>query len=166
MTEKTTVPVKTDGQAPVRRRDPMDLFDELRQDMARMWTSLWPMGPRPLRQFASAAELAWAPSMDVFEKDNAIVIKAELPGVKKDDIHVTIEDNDVIIRGERKSESEVKEDQFYRLERAYGSFYRRLPLGIDVKAADIKATFDNGVLEVRIPKPAAAKPEAQKIAIR
>jgi HSP20 family protein len=75
----------------------------------------------PLRGFAREA-LAWAPHMDVYEKDNAIVVKAELPGLKKEDAHVEIDGEDLVIRGESKAESEVKDEHYYRSERSFGSF--------------------------------------------
>jgi HSP20 family protein len=104
--------------------------------------------------------------MDVYEKDNAIVVEAELPGLKKEDVQVQIEDEDLIIRGESKAESDVKEEDYYRSERSFGSFYRRIPLPSGVAHEQIQATLNDGVLEVSIPKPAEAKAEAKKIPVR
>ena len=103
--------------------------------------------------------------MDIFEKDGALTVKAELPGVKKEDVAITLEGSDLIVRGERKAESEVREEDYYRMERSYGGFYRRLPLPFEVEAGQVKASFTDGVLEVTIPKPAAAAPAAQTIPV-
>jgi HSP20 family protein len=103
--------------------------------------------------------------MDVFEKNGYLMIKAELPGVEKEDIKVEMVEGDLIVHGERKSESEVKESDYYRLERAYGSFHRRLPIPFEVKPEQVKANYKDGVLEIQIPRPTQPAPEPEKIAI-
>ncbi len=170
MTEQTTLPVKTgNGQGQMRRWDPFETLGTLQEEMARFWDQLMPVAPfgtlRPFRRPAHVP-MAWTPRMDVFEKEGNLVVKAELPGIAKDDIEVKLDGGDLVIRGERTAESEVKEEDYYRLERSFGSFYRRLPLSFDVRAEDVKATFADGVLEVRIPKPAETKPAAQKIPVK
>ena len=112
------------------------------------------------------APTTWMPSVDVYEKDGNVVVKAELPGMKKEDIDITLDQGDLVIRGERKAESEVKEQDYYRLERCYGSFYRRIPLPFEVKPDQITASYTDGVLEVRIPKPPQEQPQPQKIPLR
>ena len=104
--------------------------------------------------------------MDVYEKDNAIVIKAELPGLKKEEVQVEIDGEDLVIRGESKAESEVKDEDYYRSERSIGSFYRRMPLPAGVTPEQIQANLKDGVLEVRVPKPAEARSEAKKIEVK
>lgn len=165
MAANTSVPVKAPETKPARRAmfDVVDDMVDAFQEMARLWGRGWPI-IRPVRRPALGG-LAWAPRMDVFEKDGSIVVKAELPGVKKEDVQVSLDRGDLEIQGERREESEVKEDDYYRCERSYGSFYRRLPLGFEIKPEQIQAHFADGVLEVRIPKPAEAKSEAQKIKI-
>lgn len=103
--------------------------------------------------------------MDVYEKDNALFVKAELPGLKKEDVQVEVEGEDLVIRGESKTESEVKDGDYYRSERSFGSFYRRLPLPAGVTSEQIQATLKDGVLEVRVPKPTEAAPEVKKITV-
>jgi HSP20 family protein len=93
------------------------------------------------------------------------VVKAEVPEVKKEDIDVALEGGDLVIRGERKAEQEVKEEDYYRMERSYGSFYRRIPLGFEVKSEQVQAKYTDGVLEVSIPKPAETALQAQKIKV-
>ena len=123
-------------------------------------------GGRPSRARKLAKNTTWSPEIDVFEKDNRLVTKIDLPGMKKEDIKVEVVDGQLTIAGERKTEAEEKKDNFYRCEREYGSFYRAVPLPDGVSLADVKATFADGVLEVSIPLPApAAAPEAKTIAI-
>jgi HSP20 family protein len=167
MAEKATVPVKK-GEVALRARDPLDLFEELQQELGRFWGQMGPVFPRPwFRPFGRIPDAStWAPRVDAFEKNGNLVIKAELPGVKKEDVAVTIEDGDLIVSGERKSESEVKEEDYYRMERTFGSFHRRLPIPFEVKADDVKASFTDGVLEVIVPKPKETKPAPQKIAVK
>ena len=153
----------------LRRWDPFEMFDEMQQQMARLWGQAFPLMPRPvsrpLRRMALAPTM-WTPSVDVYEKDGNLVVKAELPGMKKEDIEVALDQGDLVIRGERKAESEVKEENYYRVERAYGSFYRRIPLPFEVKPEQIMASYNDGVLEVRIPKPAQEQSRPQRIPLR
>jgi HSP20 family protein len=106
---------------------------------------------------------SWMPAIDVFEKDDKFIVKAELPGMKEDDIDVSIVGSTLAIRGEKKTESEVKETDYYRSERAYGSFYRSIPLPSTVDTGKIQAEFEDGVLEVSLPKLAGEKPK--KVAV-
>jgi HSP20 family protein len=163
-TETTSVaPAKMDKQAS-RLREPFDMFEDFYRDMERSW----PFFPRVLRRtppMRPMAATAWAPRVDAYEQNGNFVVKAELPGVKKEDIKLTLEDGDLVIQGERKSESEVREEDFYRVERSYGSFYRRLPLPFEAKPEHLKANYSDGVLELRIPKPAGSKPEAKRIPV-
>ncbi len=101
---------------------------------------------------------AWNPSVDIYENDDNIVIKAEIPGVSKDDIHVDLKGRVLTLKGERKNENEVKEDRFYRREMSYGSFERSFTLPGEVDPEKIKADFKDGVLKVEAPKPEAHKP--------
>jgi HSP20 family protein len=125
----------------------------------------WPFFTPPLRRLTELPG-AWAPRADVFEQEGSVVFKAELPGVPKEAIEVTVEDGDLVVRGERKAEEKIEEKDYYRMERTYGSFYRRLPLPEGAKTEEIEATFKDGVLEVRVPKPATAQPAPTKIAVR
>jgi len=104
--------------------------------------------------------------MDAYQQDGALIVEAELPGIKKDDLEVSVDDGDLVIRGERKSESKSQEQDFFRMERSYGRFYRRLPLPEGVDATKIEANFTDGVLRLRIPKPATAQTAPKKIPIK
>jgi HSP20 family protein len=100
----------------------------------------------------------WTPAMDLVEAEEHFVLRADLPGMSEDDVHIELEDNVLTVSGERKAEHEDKREGFYRMERSYGTFSRSLtlPKGIDPEA--VTAAFDRGVLEVRVPKPEQRKP--------
>jgi HSP20 family protein len=110
--------------------------------------------------------MIWSPEIDVFEKDNRLVTKVDLPGVKKEDVRVEVTDGHLAISGERKSETEKKTDTFYRCEREYGSFCRVVPLPDGVRLEDVKATFSDGVLEVSVPLPAKPEAKVRKVEIQ
>jgi HSP20 family protein len=95
----------------------------------------------------------WKPTVDIYESNGETVIQAELPGVKKEDISVDVKDNRLTIKGQRSQDEEVKEDNYYRRERLFGSFQRAFTLPGDVEPDDVKAEFKDGVLKVRLPKP-------------
>jgi HSP20 family protein len=142
-------------------RDPFNLLRQMTSEFDRMLeTSAWPSFRWPAFRTRPAAEAAtWFPEIDVFEKDNRLVTKIDLPGMKKEDVKVEVTDGHLAISGERKTEAEEKKENFYHCEREYGSFYRAVPLPDGVKLEDVKAIFSDGVLEVSIPLP--AKPEAK-----
>ena len=101
----------------------------------------------------------WTPPVDIYETDEALVLKAELPGVSKEDVHVEIHQNTLLLRGQRRHEAEVKEENYHRVERAYGSFQRSFMLPTLVDQEHVQATYHDGVLELRLPKSEAAKPK-------
>jgi HSP20 family protein len=109
---------------------------------------------------------AWAPDVDMFEKDDRLVARIDLPGMKKEDITVEIADGRLAIAGERKREVEEKKEHWYRCEREFGSFYRAIPLPENVKIEEVTATFADGVLEISIPTVAKALPAAKKVDVR
>ena len=112
-----------------------------------------------------AAMRAWAPPLDAFHRENELVVRTELPGVKPEDIDVHVEDRTLVIRGERRLEEQIAEGNFVRAERVYGSFERSvlLPEGTDGSA--VAASYDNGVLEVRVPHPKAMQPQKVQVQI-
>jgi HSP20 family protein len=101
----------------------------------------------------------WNPTVDLYEKDDNFVIKAELPGVNKKDITIDLKDRVLTLSGERSYDNEVKEENYYRRERSYGKFHRAFTLPADVEADKIKAEFKDGVLKVEVPKPEDRKPK-------
>ena len=121
--------------------------------------------PRRWRHFL-AEEKGWAPAIEMFEKEDKFVIKAELPGMKEEDIDISIVGDTLTIKGERKAESEVKEEDYYCCERSYGSFLRSVMLPANVNAEKIGANFEDGVLEIDLPKAAEVKPKKITISAR
>jgi HSP20 family protein len=108
---------------------------------------------------------AWAPPVDIYEKDGNIVVKAELPGVDPKDVDVRVENNTLTIRGERKIDNEVKQESYHRVERAYGTFTRSFSLPSVLDQEKIKAEFKDGVLQVTLPKHERALPKQINIAV-
>jgi HSP20 family protein len=102
---------------------------------------------------------AWSPPVDIYETDDALVLKAELPGFSKDDIHIEMKEHTLVIRGERKHEDEVKEGSYHRTERVYGAFQRSFLLPTTVDQEKVRASYKDGVLELRLPKVQAAQPK-------
>jgi HSP20 family protein len=138
----------------VVRFDPFRDITTLRDEMNRLFS-------RAVGEGSGGS--AWTPAVDIFETDNAIVLKAELPGLRTEDIDIEVDENVLTLRGERRFDDKVDEGRYYRLERAYGHFQRSLTLPQGVKADEISASFENGVLTVRVPKADAVKP--RKIAV-
>lgn len=102
----------------------------------------------------------WAPALDVEETDNEYLIKADLPAIRKEDLKINIEDGMLTLEGERKHEKEEKGRKYHRVERSYGKFMRRLALPTDIDQQKVAAEFKDGVLHVRLPKAASAKPRS------
>lgn len=98
------------------------------------------------------AHSRWSPAVDIYETADNIIIKAEIPGVSKKDISIEVKDNSLYLKGERKFKKEIKEENYHRMERSYGSFNRIFSLPTSVKQDEIKAKFKNGVLQISIPK--------------
>jgi HSP20 family protein len=105
----------------------------------------------------------WAPAVDIFETEHELVVKADLPDVNPQDLDIHVENNILTIRGERKFENKVKEENYLRIERAYGSFSRSFSLANSVKSEAIRADYKNGVLTLSIPKREEAKPKQIKV---
>ncbi len=112
------------------------------------------------------SEMEMSFSADIFEEGNDVVVKADMPGVKKEDVDVSLSDDMITIRGERKKEEKVERKDYYRVERAYGSFTRSFRLPADVQAEKAEAKFDQGVLEIRIPKMEEARAKTKKVLIK
>ena len=139
----------------------LDRFDQMIGEMwARPFSGAWPSFPsllRPSRALLGESLQLRVPAVDLFEEDDEVVLKAEVPGLSKEDIKIDLTDSMVTISGEKKKEEEVKEEAYTYSERSYGSFSRSLQLPCAVKADKGKATFKNGILEVKLPKTEDAK---------
>ena len=150
-------------KALAKAASPFGLLRQMTSELDRMfddpWTLRWPS--------LQIEKDMWAPKVDVLEKDNRLITRVDLPGVKQEDVSVEVADGQLTISGERKSETEKKNNgNVYRAECQYGSFYRTVPLPQGVKPEDVKATFANGVLEVSVPLPAQAETNGRKIPIQ
>ncbi len=108
----------------------------------------------------------WAPACDIYENENEIVVKAELPEVKKEDVQVAIENNVLSIRGERKFSEETKQENYHRVERSYGEFMRSFTLPSFVDASKVNAEFKDGLLRVTMPKREEAKPKQIEVKVK
>ncbi|HXG48121.1 MAG TPA: Hsp20/alpha crystallin family protein [Methylomirabilota bacterium] len=148
---------------PVGGPDLFREFERIRRQMDRLWSS-WPAWPRLAVQPMALPD--WSPRVDVKEDDKEYLIKAELSGVNKEDVHVTVQDGRLSIRGERKTDVEEKRRTFHRREWSYGTFERTfvLPRGIDT--AGITAEFKDGMLWVRVPKSAEIGRRATEVQIQ
>jgi HSP20 family protein len=151
---------------PSRGLIPWRLFREL-EETGRHFDSLFgtPFLPAIWRRLP-ALEREWAPAIEMFEKDDRYVVRAELPGMKEEDIDVSVHDETLTIKGERKIENEVKEENYYCCERSYGSFFRSIGLPSNVDARKIKAHYEDGVMEVTLPKAVEAKPKKISVSTR
>ena len=128
------------------------IFDDFgfgRGSLAPRWGQNWSSAP-------SRGAGLWAPELDVYQRSNELVVRADLPGIKKDDVHIDITDNDITISGERQNEQETEREGVYRSERTYGSFCRTIPLPEGAITDQAKASFKDGVLEITVPAPPQA----------
>jgi HSP20 family protein len=120
----------------------------------------------PLRFWRLPAEEAWMPEVDVFEKEDKVVVRTDLPGMRPEDIDVSVEGDVLTIKGHREEEKEVKEEDYYCSERATGEFLRTVRLPEGAAADQVEAHYENGVLEVTVPKPAATPTAAVKVPVK
>ncbi len=138
---------------------PSDMFN-LQKEMNRMFDSFFRGVDEP-----SLLNGTWIPAVDVSEEQEAYVVKVELPGVSKDDVKITLESNILTIRGEKKAESEVKQKDYHRTERSYGSFQRSFTLPNTVKNDKIDAVYKDGILTVSLPKAEESKPKQIEVKV-
>jgi HSP20 family protein len=138
------------------RYEPVNLFEQFNNEINRYFTHA--------REAAANQEHDWSPAVDIREDDTSYVLTADIPGVKRDDIEITLEDGVLTVKGERKAETEVTEEGYRRRERTHGIFQRQFSLPETVDTANISATVDDGVLEIEIPK--QEKPEPRRITVK
>jgi HSP20 family protein len=140
------------------RWEPVRELDSLQSDMNRLFDRFFGStsgnGPTQRR---------WIPAMDIAETDDSVVLRSDLPGVKEDDVQIEVKDGVLTVSGERRDEHEEKGEDFHRVERSFGRFSRSLSLPDGVDPDKVEANFDNGVLEVRIPKPEETQPTRVEI---
>ena len=143
------------------RWEPARELSSLQNEMNRLFSTFF---DTPTPGGNGGGVRRWVPSMDLVETDAHFVLRADLPGLSQEDVSIELEENVLTVSGERRAEHEEKKEGFYRVERSFGQFRRSLTLPEGVDADAITATFDKGVLEVRIPKPEERKP--RKVAIQ
>ncbi len=137
--------------------------DLIRSRMSRLVDDAFNDFLAPAQSAFQAGGEAWAPAVDISEDDEALRFLVEMPGMTKDDVEITLEDNSLSLRGERKFERDEESTHYHRIERAHGSFSRTFHLPSNVDSAQATARFDNGVLEIAVPKTAEAKPRRLEI---
>lgn len=133
------------------RWDPFREIASLRDDMERLFDSM--VGRYPSERL----EPTWSPALDIEETESSVIVRAELPGMKKDDIKVSVTGDQLTISGERRHEAEEKGKTFHRIERAFGKFQRSLILPADIQTDKVKASYKDGILELNMPKSEKAK---------
>ena len=144
------------------RWEPLRELSSLQNEMNRLFNTAF---DTPATPGNGGAMRRWVPAMDLVETADDFVLRADLPGLTQDDVKLELEDSTLTVSGERKSERTDKHEGYYRVERAFGSFSRSLTLPKGVDADAVKANFDNGVLEIHIPKPEERKPRRIAIAV-
>lgn len=140
-------------------------FREL-EEMGRRFDDILgrPFTPAMWRRFP--AVMGWAPAIELYEKEDKFIVKAELPGMKEDDIDVSVVGETLTIKGEPNAETEVKEDEYYCCERSYGSFFRSIALPSTVDAKKIEASYSDGVLEIELSKAVEVKAEKVNVSAK
>lgn len=146
---------------PSRWLSPFERMEDMFEDFFRrpFGRPFWSDMPRIME------EIEPAPSVDIFEEGDNIVLKSEMPGMSKNDIEINLTDDTITLSGEKKKEEKVEKKNFYRLERSFGSFKRAFALPMEVQSEKAKASFKDGVLEIKIPKSEEAKKKEKKIKI-
>ena len=142
------------------RWEPAREISSLQSEMNRVFNTFFDTPANGLAQ-----SRRWVPAMDLVERDDHFLLTADLPGLSEADVSIEVVDDVLTISGERKTERETKDEGYVRVERGYGSFRRSLTLPEGVDPAAVTASFDKGVLEVRVPKPAERKPRRVAITV-
>lgn len=141
-------------------RDLMSIADEMNRMIDRFF------GPSALSEMESIMETEWTPRVNIAETKDHYLVEVEVPGMKKDDIHISLKDNLLTIEGERKFESESKDKNYHRRESFYGKFSRSFTLPEDVMKDKIDASYENGILTITLPKSEEAKPKEIEVKIK
>lgn len=157
----------TFGMAPWRDTEkwgtPFQMIENLQDEMNKLFN--FSLASSPARS-TGLFEGLWSPAIDIHESKDDIVVKADLPGMNKDDIEVYVHGNTLVIKGEKKRQEEKSEEGFVRKERFYGSFHRAFTLPAEVEADSVNAKYQNGVLELKLNKKEEAKPKQIKVDVQ
>lgn len=144
--------------ATLDRWEPFRGLSEIQSEVNRLFDNFF---GRPAG--VALGERLWAPAMDMYETKDDLVVSLELPGVKEKEVQVSITNDVLTVRGERTQQQEVKDENYHRLERWFGKFERSIPLPMPIQTEKVKATYRDGVLEIKLPKAEAVKPKEIKI---
>jgi len=131
----------------------------LRDDMDRLFSTFFGRQREEMDGF-------WSPTVDIEEDNESFLVKAEIPGLKKEDIKISVRGNLLSVSGERKHESEIKDKTFHRIERSYGKFSRTITLPSDVESDKVKATYKDGILTIILPKPESLKQKEIEVEVK
>jgi len=143
----------------ILRWDPFDDVSTLRRSMERLFDDMYTRHP-------ATTAMVWEPAVEMYETDNDVVVKASLPNIDPKSVDITVTNDGITLKGDTKTEEEQKGRNFYRRELRYGTFARTLPLTTEVKSSEAKATYKDGILEVRIPKSERVKPTSVKVQVQ
>jgi HSP20 family protein len=163
MRRQPETPMFAGGDFPFAGATPFRMMRRFMDDMDRMFEDFNGFRMTPFFEptelafpdWAEFEKKAWSPQIEVLRHNGEMTVRADLPGLKREDINVEIADSALVLSGERKEEKEEKKDDFYRSELSYGSFYRSIPVPETVTPENVSAKFDNGVLEIKIAVPTA-----------
>lgn len=146
----------------VEHRDPFRMSD-IQGEVNRLFDSFF---GRPTTAVAPTGERMWAPAVDIWEDKDNLTLTFEIPGIRDKDVNVSITDDLLSVRGERRFDREVKDESYHRLERVYGKFERNVQLPMPVQSDKVKAVYRDGVLEITLPKAEEVKPKQIKIDVQ
>lgn len=148
-------------------RDPFELMARMDEEMDRLFASFWGGGRGSWSGRGTALPQVWAPQVEVFERDGKLHVHADLPGMKKEDVKLSIDDDQLVIQGERRSSHEDHgQDGYFHSERSYGSFYRAIPLPEGLDTGTAEASFNDGVLKVHFAAPQPRQARSRQLDIR
>jgi HSP20 family protein len=151
----------------IERWRPWDELREMERRMEEMTRYPLMAMRRPLVWWrVPSEEVGWTPGVEVYEKDDKFVVRAELPGMKKEELDISVLGDTLTIKGERKAKSEVKDEDYYRCELCYGKFSRSVALPAAVEAKKVEANYENGILEITLPKAEEAKPKKVEVKVK
>lgn len=158
-------------ESPFASRSPFDLFDRISDEMDRTFSRVWRDFGFPSRSFfsrggARGEQGLWSPRIEAFQKGDRFLVRAELPGLKKDDVQVELTEDAITVRGERREEHEEEREGYYHSEREYGQFHRTIPLPEGVIGESAQASFRDGVLEITMQAAPAEASRGRKLEIQ
>ncbi|MGO9614098.1 MAG: Hsp20/alpha crystallin family protein [Dissulfurispiraceae bacterium] len=145
---------------------PLKELEDMRRDMDRLFDEFFSPVRRRRSWAAKPGQGIVVPNIEMFDRKNEIVVRAELPGITREDIDLTITKDSLTLKGEIKKEEEVKEEDYYACERSFGNFTRTIALPVEVDSNNVKASFKDGILEIVLPKKEEAQPKEIKIEVK